>query len=78
MNYILEDLWSKLIMSDQTQHNILAKAVAKHLGEKLWNLSPPQEAILDHQLQMERPRLPLSSLQSIINIGYADLTKVFY
>jgi len=38
-------------MLDQTQHNILAKAVAKHLGDKLRDLSPPQEAILDHQLQ---------------------------
>jgi hypothetical protein len=48
MNYISEDLWSKLDMSNYTQHNILAKAVAKHLGEKLRDLSPPQEAILDH------------------------------
>ena len=38
-------------MSDQTQHNILAKAVAKHLGDKLRDLSPPQEAILNRQLQ---------------------------
>ena len=51
MNYISEDLWSKPDMSNYTQHNILAKAVAKHLREKLRDLSPPQEAILDHQLQ---------------------------
>lgn len=38
-------------MSDHTQHDILAKAVAKHLGDKLMDLSPPQEAILNRQLQ---------------------------
>ena len=38
-------------MPDQTQYNILAKAVAKHLGDKLRDLSPPQEAILKRQLQ---------------------------
>ena len=51
MNYILEDLWSKPVMSEQKQHNILAKAVAKHLGDKIPMLSQPQRDILNHQLQ---------------------------